>query len=102
MKKNPPRKTAMKRAGKKTREWENVRKEIKGRFLLADITSCEVCGSDFCLSFAHRKPRRYCDKEELYKVALLCQEHHQHCDSKGHDYMFNFVNSIIEKRSVQP
>ena len=96
------RKKGMKRVGKKTREWDSIRKELKERFEKVGLTRCELCGSDWSLGFAHRKPRRYCDHDELYKTALLCQEHHQECDAKGHEIMFLTINTIIENRKVQP
>ena len=57
-----------------------------------------MCGTDFALTFAHRKPRRYCSTEELRAVALVCQPHHKWIDDQGHEAMFRLVDEIIEKR----
>jgi hypothetical protein len=53
----------------------------KANFLRLGITRCESCGTDYGLSFAHRKKRRhYRTLEELTdynEVILLCLREHE-------------------------
>lgn len=90
----------MKKAGKKTREWEAARKKLKIAFAKASITRCESCNSDFALSFAHSKPRRIIVGDEIFECALLCSNCHQACDAHGHAKMEEFVKFCIRTRPV--
>jgi hypothetical protein len=93
----------LKQLGKKGLQWQRIRKELKERFRKAGITRCEICGSNFALGFAHRKKRACCDEEELYKVALLCNDPcHREADSHGAQHMFDTINAIIAGRAIQP
>lgn len=64
----------IKQAGKKTKEWSDVRGEIKKEFFKNKIVSYELkykgCWKDNALSFAHIDKRRKLTKEDLYKVVL--------------------------------
>lgn len=88
--------------GKKIKAWNKARREIKHEFENLNITTCEVCGTDNNLSFAHRVKRRFItDEKELKTVALLCIFHHEQIENAGHEIMFNRINEIIEKREFQ-
>lgn len=100
---HPFRQSSLKKLGKRGLQWQRIRKELKERFRKAGITRCEICGSNFALGFAHRKKRAYCDEEELYKVALLCNDPcHREADSHGAQHMFDTINAIIKGRAIQP
>jgi len=87
----------LKRAGKKTNQWTSARKKLKKIFEAKGITRCELCGSDFGLSFAHSKKRRFITTEsDLMEVALLCVVHHEEIEYSGN--MFNRITEIIESR----
>jgi hypothetical protein len=85
--------------GRKTREWDNARASIKKELSAKGITFCEMCGSTFGLTMAHRLKRRFItDKAELRKIALLCLECHDRIERLPHSEMFNVVTTIIENR----
>lgn len=89
----------MKRIGKKGAEWNRVRARLKKQFFNNNITFCEICGSSFGLSLAHRVKRRFItDDEEMFKVALICIKDHDAIERLPPNEMFHIVNEIIEKR----
>lgn len=95
----------MLRRGKKTRQWDKVRAELKKEFEAKDIVTCEICGRSDYLSFAHRlKRRKITDEAELRQVALLCMDSPQGegCHNKleygGHERMYNEITAIIARR----
>ncbi len=89
--------TALKRVGKKTREWERVRRILKVQFEKWGITCCELCGSDFALSFSHRVKRRFIeDEKELRTVILVCARHHEYLEN--HPRKVEIHDQIIEAR----
>jgi hypothetical protein len=89
----------MLRLGKKGKEWAKVRKELKKRFLVAGITRCESCGSDFALSFAHSlKRRNIANLRQLREVALLCCKCHEAIELSGEAQMHRAILAIIESR----
>lgn len=91
-----PATAEMKRRGRKTLEWERVRRDLKREFEAQGITRCERCNSDYNMGFAHRLKRRYIDNEsELRCCALLCFECHQRWEEYGHERMFNLVTETI-------
>ena len=61
-------------ANRKVKDWNNARRKIKAYFQSINVTRCEICGSDFGLSFAHSRKRRNISGDELFEVALLCIE----------------------------
>lgn len=88
----------MKRRGRKTLEWERVRRDLKREFSAAGITRCESCGSSFGLTFAHRLKRRFITTpEELRCAALLCHTCHEGVENTKHEQMFRMVTKIIER-----
>ena len=87
--------------------WTRIRKILKYEFEQAGITSCELCGSTFALSFAHRVKRRFITTEDEMRVcALLCQECHNWTeygtkDEPGtHERMKRIIDEIIERREL--
>lgn len=81
MKKDPAKRYYMKRSGKQTKINMDANKILKQMFLDKGITRCELCGSTFMLSFAHRHKRiHYRSHPELlsdYKqVLVLCMADH--------------------------
>lgn len=88
--------------GKKSREWDKVRARVKKEFFEAGRTFCELCGSTFDLTFAHRLKRRFInDPQELATVALLCLTCHQQIEILPHDEMYRIVTNIVEKRNAE-
>lgn len=59
---------------------QKANKILKDKFLHANITTCEACGSDFGLTFAHRLKRRHMSTLEeltdIQNVLLLCLKCH--------------------------
>ncbi len=66
----------VKQSGKKTKEWNSVRDELKQSFYKAGIVNCEIkypgCWKNNALSFAHIDKRRKLSHDDLYKVVLAC------------------------------
>lgn len=76
------------KAGKKTLEWEAVKKQLKIAFENAGITTCEVgpvlmndarywmqaekSRHNFFLTWAHGKKRRHLEENELVTLVALC------------------------------
>lgn len=101
------KRSPLRRAGKKTREWERVRRQLKKRFMAANITRCEVklpqCWHDDGLSFAHGKKRRFLTDNELSElVVLACPPCHTFLEGRTHDAMLAIVEDIIKTRERQP
>jgi len=89
----------MKRQGKKSLAWNRARLQLKREFFNKQIISCEICGSTYGLSFAHRVKRRFItDDVEMFKVALICVKDHEAIERLPHDEMFYRINEIIENR----
>ena len=84
----------------RNRLWPAVRAKLKKEFEARSITSCEMCGSQFGLSMAHRYKRRFINTlRELYIAALLCQPCHQKADEQmTHQEMYDFITNIVEQR----
>ena len=86
-------------AHERVKQWNALRPKLKAKFAAMNVTSCEVCGSTFALSFAHRVKRRFIHTDaELATVALLCAEHHHAIEYGGN--MYTRINEIIESRST--
>lgn len=83
------------------KKWKRLLPKLKARFEAIGIQSCEVCRSTFALSFAHRLKRRFIHSdEELSRVALLCQMHHEQLEHSGHEKMFKTITKIIKQREL--
>lgn len=96
----------MKKRGKKTDQWDRIRRQLIIRFQLVGLTYCELqyqgCWRDNGLTFAHRKKRRLCDEDELHICVMACQHCHDKVEYIGHEAMFQVIQEVIENRSVQP
>ena len=73
--------------GKKGKEWIKARKRLKEEYFNNGITRCEVCGSDWALSFHHLDKRSSGKAEHTFEATrLLCQPHHHKAE---YDREFN-------------
>lgn len=108
MKRTPlQRKTALRRVGKKTSEWDSLRAKLKVRFERAGITTCEVrlpnCWRDNGLGFLHRlKRRNVTTPGELERVALGCNRCHDALEILPEMEMARRIDTIIDARETQP
>lgn len=100
------KRTPLKRAGRKTKEWDHIRAVLKKRFRAAGITTCEIrepgCFGDNGLGFLHYDKRRFLTPAELWIVALGCAHCHDIYELKPRPEMKKAVLKIIAARSVQP
>lgn len=75
-KKDEVKRTPLKRIGKKGREWNAARKELKAECVRLGITQCEIrkigCQRDMFLTFAHSRKRRNITTPEQLREACLC------------------------------
>lgn len=98
--------TPLKRAGKKVKEWESIRRVLVKRFKAAGITECEVrepgCWSDNGLGFLHYDKRRFLTPAELWIVLLGCNHCHDIYELKPRPEMKKAVLKIVAARPVQP
>jgi putative intracellular protease/amidase len=86
----------------RAKKWPQVRAKLKRQFEAMGITCCEICGSSFALSFAHRLKRRFITTmDELATAALLCQQHHTQIEHSGHERMFETITQIISSRDAR-
>lgn len=96
----------MKRRGKRTAEWENIRRKLKVRFERVGITTCEIkypqCWRNDGLSFVHTRKRRFLKGKELERCALGCAACHTAVEGLPHAEMEAVVENIIANRPVQP
>lgn len=98
----------LKRAGKRTREWERIRAKLKPRFEAAGITECEFrfgginCWRDAGLGFAHTDKRRFLKGQELENVALACNPCHAILEIMDRKQMKTEILSAIRNRERQP
>lgn len=99
----PMKRTAMRRGGKKTAEWDAVKKELKQEFLDYGITHCELsyrnCTKDDFLTWAHGKKRRHLQPGELKNlIVLACQNCHQIIERLSESEMCDIVTQTIKER----
>ena len=95
-------KRPMRKAGKKTVAWSETRAQLKPRFLIAGITTCELkydgCWRDNALSFCHsRKRRNITTQEQLEEVILGCTPCHDRLEVNPE--MERIVKEIINART---
>ena len=88
--------------GKRTREWDNVRAELKIEFEARDITRCELrlpgCWRDNALGFAHTKKRRNLEGDDIRRVVLACNPCHDRVEFLGESRMQVILERIINRR----
>lgn len=75
------KRTYLRHCGKRGRINIEQNKNIKEKFMIAGINKCELCESDFALSFHHKHHRWYYYKNpeglsDMNEVILLCAECH--------------------------
>lgn len=89
------------KAGRKTKQWNNVRRTLKVEFERMGITRCEICGSSFGLSFGHSKKRRHIVGDEIREVILICVNPcHMKLEAMPEREMHRIVNDIISRRET--
>lgn len=95
----------MKRAGKRTLAWENVRAKLKVKMLTLGITTCELqftgCWRDNALGFAHAKKRRNLKPHELSEAILVCNPCHDQIELLPEQEMTRVVRDTIRKRFLK-
>ena len=97
----------MKRLGPIGKAWEAAKRILKPAFERAGITTCEHCGNDSFLSWAHLKKRRDIPRgsPELFRVVLLCTMHRsgigEGCHQRFEDQP-EILEAIIANRETQP
>jgi len=92
----------MLKKGKKTLEWEQIRKKLKVEFEKRDITSCELrlagCWINNALSFAHIDKRRFLSADQLRIVVLACVPCHSLIEAWPREKMRIYLENIIKNR----
>lgn len=93
------------RIGKKTKAWNDVRAELKPKFLAVGITSCElkrpnICWRNNALTFAHPDKRINIKEEDLGRVICICTPCHIWLEPQKD--MAEIVAKIINIRKAQP
>jgi len=78
----------MNKIGKIGKRNIEANKKLKEIFIDNGITRCELCNSDYALTFAHKERREwYRSQPELLsdfkQVLLLCQKCHQKMDDRS-------------------
>lgn len=99
------RETRMRRAGRRTRDWEKHRRALKREFDAAGNTTCELglpgCMRDDGLGFAHALKRRHITNDaDMRRVALLCNFCHSVIELQGEAKMCRVIDSIIARRAA--
>ena len=97
---------SLRKRGKKTKEWENIRRHLKVIFEEMGITYCELdtphaCWHDIGLSFAHPRKRRNLSQDQLWHVALLCPIGHELVERLPEDQMAEVIYEIINNRKAK-
>jgi hypothetical protein len=95
----------IRRAGRRTRTWEKVRRQLKCQFAGMGVTTCELrlpgCMFDNGLGFAHRLKRRHIHTtEELRNVILICNNRHDVIELQGEAKMARIFDSVIAGREI--
>lgn len=86
--------------GKRTKLWNKYRAELKKEFAARGIVRCEICGTDFGLSFAHSKKRKDIYTEQDWKeCALLCIPDHEVFERMPPPEMTVGIREIINRRN---
>lgn len=97
------KRSPLKRAGRKTKQWEKERAKLKVRFLVMGITRCELrlrgCWGDNSLGFAHARKRRNLKPHELGECVLACGPCHDQIEALPESEMAATVRGIIAKRA---
>lgn len=98
----PMKRTAIKRAGKKTNEWDRVRGLMKVQFSKSGIETCELqypgCWRDNGLGFAHSKKRRNIVGTEIEEAILAYSCCHDKIEILKEGAMGDLVRGVISRR----
>jgi hypothetical protein len=93
----------MKRIGKIGKINLEANKKLKELFLQKQILTCEICGSDWALSWHHKHSRVWYRPwpeklSEFSEVLLVCPEHHNllQSDQRKSDYYFRQLRSVVK------
>ncbi len=93
--------SGIKNSGKKTKEWEKTRAELKKKFIRWGVTTCELrlkgCYIYTHLGFAHVDKRRKLGEGEIESVILACNPCHDLIEYDPN--MRSIVEKVIEARS---
>ncbi len=89
----------MRSRGRKTVQWERVRRELKKRFERVGITSCEIrlpqCWKGYALAFCHTKRRADIKSiSELERVVLGCAACATACEVIGIFVLLGDVHGV--------
>ncbi len=69
------------RMGRKTREWQIAKKMLTKKYLRLGIIRCELCGSEWMLSFHHLDKRSSQLAEHTVEgTRLLCAKCHERAE----------------------
>jgi len=92
--------------GRRTRQWEKIRRALKIRFERVGITRYEFnmdgCWRDNGLSFAHADKRRFLSDDDLWVAALACASCHDKLERRPRATMRELVEAAIKRRLIQP
>jgi len=86
--------------GKRTKEWDTVRRRLSTEFKAKGITSCELkypgCWGDSALGFAHGRKRRHLEGDELRSLVILaCNPCHDKIEYLEPAEMLEIVQNVI-------
>lgn len=93
------------KAGKKTKEWDQVRAWLKVQFAKKGIQTCQLkfagCWFDNALSFCHPAKRRNLAEGELYVAALGCTPCHDQLEVMPPTDMRRIVEGLFAETRIQ-
>jgi hypothetical protein len=90
--------------GKRVKEWDAVRAELKQECIILRITRCELrlsgCNGDWALGFAHSLKRRNIPPGSplLREACLACNHCHDIIERLPERFMGVFVRTALEMR----
>jgi hypothetical protein len=94
----------MLKRGKKTKAWDNTRRNLKHEFIKMGILRCELrfsnCWISNGLTFAHVDKRRHLKEGELTAVVLACVHCHNIVEKWPREQMRAYLEGIIKRRRV--
>jgi len=101
----PLKRSGKLKAGRKTHEWERVRRWLKVQFIAAGIQTCQLkfagCWFDNALSFCHPAKRRNLRQGEIYVVALGCTPCHDQLEVMPPEDMRRIVEGLFAVTGIQ-
>lgn len=94
------------KAGRRTKDWIKVRRELSTEFAARGITSCELkmegCWGEGALGFAHGRKRRHLEGDELKTLTILaCNPCHDKIECLLPEEMLTTVESVIANREKE-